>query len=123
MSHPIQRDGDGGRRAPEPAPFDPERRVVAVTGAHSHVGSALLDRLEADPRYAKLLALDIRKPAALAQGHGPGAWKKTRYHKVDLTLPTADADLAEILRREGVDTFVHAAFLSTPTHNSGWAHE
>src|SRR5262249_17046786 len=33
------------------------------------------------------------------------------------------ADLADLLGREGVDTFVHAAFLSTPTHAAAWAHE
>ena len=48
---------------------------------------------------------------------------KTQFHKIDLTLPTADADLAAIWKREGVDTVVHAAFLSTPTHANAWAHE
>jgi UDP-glucose 4-epimerase len=48
---------------------------------------------------------------------------KTQFHKVDLTLPTADADLAAIWKREGVDTVVHAAFLSSPTHAAAWAHE
>ena len=48
---------------------------------------------------------------------------KTQFHKIDLTLPTADADLAAIWKREGVDTVVHAAFLSSPTHAAAWAHE
>jgi UDP-glucose 4-epimerase len=38
-------------------------------------------------------------------------------------MPTADADLAAVWKREGVDTVVHAAFLSTPTHANAWAHE
>jgi UDP-glucose 4-epimerase len=108
--------GDGDKRDLSRRPsFDPERRVVAVTGAYSLLGAELLRRLEGDRRYAKLLAIDIRKPTA------PLA--KTRFHKVDLTLPTAAAELAEILAREGADTVVHSAFLSAPTHNSGWAHE
>src|SRR5438477_11414407 len=89
------------------APFDPEQRVVAVTGAYSFIGAELIKRLERDRRYYKVLAIDIRKPTF--------PMSKTQFHKIDLTLPTADADLAAIWKREGVNTVVHAAFLSTPT--------
>src|SRR6185295_16796925 len=34
-----------------------------------------------------------------------------------------DADLAELLGREGADTVVHVAFLTSPTHDTAWAHE
>ena len=105
----------GTEPPPVRGPFDPEARVVAVTGAHGFLGSQLLQRLEGDRRYAKLLAIDIRRPGF--------PLRKTQFHKVDLTLPTADADLAAIFLREGVDTVVHVAFLSVPTHNSAWAHE
>src|SRR5262249_10292040 len=94
---------------------DPEGRVVAVTGARSFVGAELLKRLEEDPRYARVLAIDIRKPA--------NPLEQTQYHKGDLTPPTADADLAALLARDAVDTVVHAAFLSSPTHAAAWAHE
>jgi UDP-glucose 4-epimerase len=97
------------------APYDPEQRVVAVTGAYSYIGAELIKRLERDRRYYKLIAVDVRKPSF--------AMHKTQFHKVDLTLPTADADLAAIWKREGVDTVVHAAFLSSPTHAASWAHE
>ena len=103
------------RSLPARRRMQPDARVVAVTGAYSYVGAELIKRLEADERYSKVLAIDIRKP--------PFPLRKTQYHKVDLTLPTADADLADILAREGADTVVHTAFLSTPTHNSAWAHE
>ena len=96
-------------------PFDPEQRVVAVTGAYSFIGAELIKRLERDRRYYKVLACDVRKPSF--------PLSKTQYHKIDLTLPTSDADLAAIWKREGVDTVVHAAFLSSPTHASAWAHE
>src|SRR5688572_27030906 len=92
------------------ARFDSEQRVVAVTGVCSFVGGELCKRLEEDRRYYKVLAIDIRKP--------PFPLQKTQFCKVDLTLPAADADLAAILSREGVETFVHAAFLSKPTHQS-----
>lgn len=96
-------------------PFDPEHRVVAVTGAHSFLGSQLIQRMEDDRRYAKVLAIDIRRPEV--------PLSKTQFHKVDLTLPNADGEIAHILKREQVDTVVHLAFLSKPTHNSSWAHE
>jgi UDP-glucose 4-epimerase len=95
--------------------FDPEQRVVAVTGAYSFIGAELIKRLERDRRYYKVVAVDIRKPTF--------PMSKTQFHKIDLTLPTADADLAAVWKREGVDTVVHAAFLSTPTHANAWAHE
>src|SRR5260221_7953443 len=90
-------------------------RVVAITGAYSFVGAELTRRLEADRRCAKILAVDVRKPTF--------PLTKTQFHKIDLTMPTADADLAALWKSQGVDTVVHAAFLSTPTHNTAWAHE
>src|SRR5258706_574408 len=66
-----------------------------------------------DPR---VLALDIRPPAL-----APGG--KVEFVKVDLTQPTVDGELATLLERHRVDTFVHGAFLSHPTHASEWAHE
>ncbi len=96
-------------------PFDPEQRVVAVTGAYSFIGAELIKRLERDRRYYKVIAVDVRKPTF--------PMSKTQFHKIDLTLPTADADLAAVWKREGVDTVVHAAFLSSPTHSNAWAHE
>jgi UDP-glucose 4-epimerase len=95
--------------------YDPERRVVAVTGARSFIGSEALKRLEEDRRYHKLLAFDLRKPDFPLD--------KTQFYKLDLTLPTADADMAAILEDQGVDTLVHAAFLSHPTQAIAWAHE
>jgi len=96
-------------------PVDPEQRVVAVTGAYSYIGAELCKRLERDRRYYKVLAIDVRKPTF--------PLGKTQYHRVDLTNPTADDELATIFAREGVDTVVHAAYLSAPTHASAWAHE
>ena len=56
----------------------------------------------------EIIALDIRKPSFPLD--------KTQFYKVDLTLPTADADMAAILEREEVDTFLHAAFLCHRAH-------
>jgi len=90
-------------------------RVVAVTGACTYLGGELLRRLEEDPRYSRVLALDIRPPSV----HG----SKIEFIKLDLTQPTVDADLATLLQNNHVDTFVHGAFLSHPTHAAEWAHE
>lgn len=91
-------------------------RVVAVTGACTFLGGELLRRLEEDPRTTKVLALDIRPPAL-----APGS--KIEFIKLDLTQPTVDGELATLLSRHKVDTVVHGAFLSHPTHASEWAHE
>ena len=104
---PARRGGD--RRA------DSNARVVAVTGACTFLGSELIKRLEEDPRCARVLALDVRKPDLPLE--------KTAFYQLDLTMPTAGAHLADILADEGVDTVVHGAFLSYPTHATSWAHE
>ena len=91
------------------------RRTVALTGADAFLGRNLIGLLEDDDRVGKILAIDVKNP--------PTAGRKTRFYKVDLTQPTVDARLAEILAAEDVDTFLHLAFLSSPTHASAWAHE
>jgi len=113
-----QKPGDRAATASSLVPrptYDPEHRVVAVTGAHSFLGAQVIDRMEQDRRYSKVLAIDIRRPEL--------PLTKTQFHKVDLTLPNADGEVAHILKRESVDTLVHLAFLSKPTHNTTWAHE
>jgi UDP-glucose 4-epimerase len=96
-------------------------RVVAITGACTFLGTELIRRLEEDPRYSRVLALDVRPPPVPLAPGDPSA--KTRFVKIDLTQPTIDAEIATLLDREGVDTVLHGAFLSHPTHASEWAHE
>ena len=90
-------------------------RVVALTGADGFLGRNLIGLLEDDDRIGRIVALDVERPAT--------AGRKTRFYKVDLTQPRVDARLAEILASEQVDTLLHMAFLSSPTHASAWAHE
>src|SRR5215213_4135268 len=94
-------------------------RVVAITGACTFLGTELIRRLEEDPRYARVLALDVRPPPVPLGDRSA----KTRFVKIDLTQPTIDAEIATLLDHEHVDTVVHGAFLSHPTHASEWAHE
>lgn len=91
-------------------------RVLALTGTRTFLGHELLRRLDGDPRWSKILALDVRPPRHLGRG-------KIEYIPLDLTHPTVDDELATVLTSRGVDTVVHGAFLSHPTHATDWAHE
>ncbi len=95
-----------------------EGRVAAITGACTYLGTELCKRLEEDRRYDKILVLDVRPPPLPAS---PSS--KLVFYNIDLTQPTVDDDLAVLLDRENVDTVVHGAFLSHPTHAQEWAHE
>ncbi|MDD5222902.1 MAG: SDR family oxidoreductase [bacterium] len=97
-----------------PAFTRPKSRVIAITGTRSFIGSNLLQRLQQEGRH-QLVALDLEKPDFLKPA--------TRFYKLDLTSTTADVTLSEILEREKCDTFIHLAFLSSPTHKSSYAHE
>jgi UDP-glucose 4-epimerase len=88
---------------------------VALTGAASFLGKNLIGLLEEDERVGRIVTLDIARPSTA--GH------KTRVYDVDLTQPTAEERIAEILGAEQVDTLVHLAFLASPSHASAWAHE
>jgi UDP-glucose 4-epimerase len=98
----------------------PHGRVAAVTGACTYLGTELLRRLAEQRRFDRILALDIRDPEIAAGGFPKG---RVEWVKLDLTQPTIDGELATLFEREGVDTLVHAAFLSHPTHATEWAHE
>jgi len=97
---------------------DPGERTVAITGACTFLGTELCRRLEEDARYGRILALDVRRPPI---ADAPGS--KIEFVQIDLTQPTIDGDIATLLDGEGVDTVVHGAFLSHPTHAAEWAHE
>ncbi len=92
-----------------------KKSVVALTGASSFLGSNLIGLLEEDERIDRIVTLDIHKVGTA----GP----KTRSYEVDLAQPSTEARLSEILATERVDTFVHLAFLSSPSHATAWAHE
>lgn len=90
-------------------------RIVAITGASSFLGRNLIGLLEEDDRVRRIVSVDVQAPSTAGQ--------KTRIYEVDLTQPTAEERVAEIFAAEGVDTVVHFAFLASPSHTVGWAHE
>jgi UDP-glucose 4-epimerase len=103
--------GDAGKVVPRRA----RGRVIALTGAASFLGRNLVGLLEEDPSVERVVAIDVKRPET------GGA--KTRMYEVDLTAPASEERCAEILAAEGVDTLLHLAFLSTPTHATAWEHE
>ena len=109
-SHSLERDGFStlGRLAPE-------RRIVALTGAASFLGTNLVGMLEDDEAVRRIVCLDLKAPRT--------AGAKSRAYELDLTLAGSEDRLAEIFAAEGIDTVVHLAFLPSPTHTSAWAHE
>jgi len=103
------------RRSGAAAPPSARPKVIALTGAASFLGANLIGLFEEDDRVQRIVALDIKTPATAGQ--------KTRAYDLDLTQPTAEARMAEILAAERADTLLHAAFLASPTHAAAWAHE
>jgi UDP-glucose 4-epimerase len=88
--------------------------VVAVTGIRGWLGSRLLTRL-ARGGGLRVVGLDERRPMRMDE--------RVRYHRVDLTEPTADGALARILEKERVEVLVHAAFRDDPTSDLELDHE
>jgi UDP-glucose 4-epimerase len=89
--------------------------VIAVTGLGTFIGRRLVDRLlESSPKL-RILALDHRRPFRLDS--------RVRFHRVDLTEPTADGHFADVLIRERAEAVVHAAFRTSPTPDLEMDHE
>jgi UDP-glucose 4-epimerase len=90
-------------------------RSIAITGLRSFVGKRLLRRVrEAEPDV-QLVGIDLQRPYGLDPA--------VRFHAVDLADPTADGRLAELLRKEGVEALLHAAFRSQPRADLEADHE
>jgi len=90
-------------------------RSVALTGSRTFLGRNLIGVLEDDETVRRVVALDIDPP--------PTGGRKTRFYQLDLTKPGADERIAEIVSAEQIDTFIHLAFVASPTNASAWAHE
>lgn len=101
--------------APPLAQRASRRRVVAVTGASTFLGSNLVGVLEEEPSVRAIVAMDTQPPRTAGQ--------KTRFYQLDLTEPAAEERMTETFGAEGVDTLVHLAFLASPTHAAAFSHE
>jgi UDP-glucose 4-epimerase len=91
-------------------------RSIAITGLRSFVGKRMLRRVrESLGDDAQLVGVDLQRPYGLDPA--------VRFHAVDLAEPSADARLAELLRKEGVEALLHAAFRSQPRADLEADHE
>src|SRR5262249_50297318 len=75
----------------------------------------LAERMLESDDAPRIVALDLRLPRRL-EG-------RVRFHRVDLTEPTADSLVAEILEKEGCDALLHAAFFTDPNPDLEGSHE
>lgn len=87
--------------------------AIAVTGLKTYIARQTIKRLLREG--ARVVCIDIHKPDDLPE--------TAIFYKVDLTLPTSDAILADIFRREKIGTLIHLAFLSHPHRNTSYMHE
>ncbi len=90
-------------------------RSLAITGLDTFVGSRIAQRLFDSPLLENLIGIDVALPRRL-EG-------RMRFHRVDLTEPTADSLVAEILEKERCDAVLHCAFFSQPHADPEYAHE
>jgi len=89
-------------------------KVVAVTGS-GFKATNILQRLDRNRSIHKVISLYYKTPKLRLS--------RTKYIHLDLTEELADAKLAEILKKEKVDTLIHTAFPITPPRNLSFAHE
>ncbi len=90
-------------------------RSLAITGLGSFVGQRIATRLLESASPPRVVGLDLSLPRRL-EG-------RVAFHRVDLTEPTADSALAEILEKERCDAVLHAAFFTDPYPDLEYAHE
>ncbi len=90
-------------------------RTIAITGLGTFVGSQMTERLLDEQPAPRIVGLDLRLPRRF-EG-------RLRYHRVDLTDPTADSAVAEILDKEACEAVLHAAFFTDPHADVEYSHE
>jgi UDP-glucose 4-epimerase len=91
------------------------QRSVAITGLGSFVGGRIAARLLEAPNPPHVVGIDLAVPRRL-EG-------RIAFHRVDLTEPTADSLVAEILGKERADEVLHAAFFESPYPRVEYSHE
>jgi UDP-glucose 4-epimerase len=92
-----------------------DARCVAITGLDTYWGTRLAERLLEREDTPRVVGLDLQRPLRLAG--------RIDFHRVDLTDPTADVALAELMAAEGVEALVHLAYRQTPTRDHELDHE
>ncbi|MFQ5697844.1 MAG: NAD-dependent epimerase/dehydratase family protein [Myxococcota bacterium] len=88
---------------------------VAITGVGSFAGARVAERLLDPARDCRVVAIDLELPRRL-EG-------RVELHRIDLTDPTADSQIAEVLEKERCDAVLHAAFFRDPIPDIEYSHE
>ena len=90
-------------------------RSLAITGLDTFVGERLVERLLREPEQPRIVGIDLRVPRRL-EG-------RIEFARIDLTEPTADSAVAEVLTKNACDAVVHAAFFARAFSDRSYAHE
>ena len=90
-------------------------RSLAITGLDTFVGVRLVERLLREPEQPRIVGIDLRVPRRL-EG-------RIEFARIDLTEPTADSAVAEVLTKNACDAVVHAAFFARAFSDRSYAHE
>ncbi|MEZ4216297.1 MAG: NAD-dependent epimerase/dehydratase family protein [Myxococcota bacterium] len=88
---------------------------IAITGLATPLAQRLVERLLQAEAAPALLGLDVRRPLRQHE--------RLAFCDVDLTDPTVDARLADVLQRERIDTVVHLAFRRFPSSDVDYDHD
>ena len=93
---------------------DTDPRRIVVTGASGNVGLGVLRALARELPDAEVVGVCRRPPTT-----GP-VYRRVRWHAVDLSAPTATADLEPAMR--GADVVVHLALAVQPVRDADYLH-
>ena len=86
-----------------------------MTGANTFLNTLLLKKLSVHPGIREVHIFDFRPPVVRSP--------KFIFHRVDLTKDKSSFEIAEILIRNKIKTFLHSALFSGPTRNHSNHHE
>ncbi len=79
--------------------------IIAITGAGGYVGRGLVEHLDKQDRFTRILGTDVNRPAVSST--------KFSFLQKDIR----DHSLIEFWRDQEVDTMVHLAFVVDPIHD------
>lgn len=83
-----------------------EHQRIAMTGAAGFLGGILLRALVTRPNIEEIHVFDVKAPEIQST--------KIHYHRLDLCRDAATSELAQILSKHEITTFLHGAFFSAP---------
>lgn len=79
--------------------------TIAITGASGYLGQRIIAKLEKEPECEKIIGIARRKLSH--------SFKKLDYHRSDVRNPS----IANLFKKNGVDTLIHLAFVVNPIHD------